>query len=181
MAAHMYDQRHPWSALAGSWRKPSSVLLGRNPRAALIRIAVIVVVAIVTFRLVLLPVRLQGISMLPTYSSGAIYFANRLVFWLREPARGDVVAIRMAGPSVLYVKRIVGLPRERIEIVQGVVLVGGEPLVEPNVVHRAPWNLPAFTVGDDEYFVVGDNRGMAMENHDFGRARRARIIGKLLF
>jgi signal peptidase I len=158
-----------------------NLLLGRNPRAALTRAAAIIVVAIVTFRLVLLPMRLQGISMQPTYSSGAINFANRLVFWLREPARGDVVAIRMAGPSVLYVKRIVGLPRERIEIVQGVVLVDGEALIEPNVVYRAGWNLPAFTVGEDEYFVVGDNRGMAMENHDFGRAKRARIVGKLLF
>lgn len=159
----------------------TNLFFGRRPRAALIRGAVMIVAAIVVFGFVLLPVRLRGISMQPTYNDGAINFANRLFFWLREPERGDVVAIRMAGLSVLYVKRIVGLPRERIEIVQGAVVVNGEPLIERNVVYRARWNLAAFTLGDDEYFVVGDNRGMAIENHDFGRAKRARIVGKLLF
>ena len=157
------------------------LLFGSNPRATLIRAAAIVAAAFVLFRYALLPVRLQGISMLPTYSEGAINFANRLSLWLREPARGDVVAIRMAGPNLVYVKRIVGLPGERVEIVMGTVLIDGEPLVEPTVVFRAPWNLPPFTVGDDEYFVVGDNRGMAIENHDLGRATRDRVVGRLLF
>src|SRR5260370_27795701 len=113
--------------------------------------------------------------MLPTYEEGALNFANRAVYWWRGPARGDVVAIRRAGPNVLYVKRVVGLPREQIEIVEGVVLIDKEPLVEPSVVFRAPWNMPALTLGGAEYFVIGDNRGMAMENHDFGRATRDRI------
>jgi signal peptidase I len=52
--------------------------------------------------------------MLPTYREGTINFANRAAYWLRDPRRGDAVAIRMAGPGVIYVKRIVGLPRERI-------------------------------------------------------------------
>lgn len=159
----------------------NKLLFGSNPRATLIRAAAIVAAAFVVFRYVLLPVRLQGISMLPTYSEGAINFANRLSLWFREPARGDVVAIRMAGPSLVYVKRIVGLPGERVEIVMGTVLIDGEPLIEPTVVFRAPWSLPPFTVGGDEYFVVGDNRGMAMENHDLGRATRDRIVGPLLF
>ena len=87
----------------------------------------------------------------------------------------------MAGEHVVYVKRIVGLPRERIAIVAGVVLVNDEPLIEPAVVYKAPWNVPAVTLGDDEYFVIGDNRAMAMQNHDFGRASRDRIVGKMLF
>jgi len=156
-------------------------LLGANPRLTLMRATALVIAAVVLFGYVLLPVRLQGVSMLPTYHDGAINFANRLAFWRREPGRGDVVAIRMAGPSVLYVKRIVGLPRERIEIVMGVVMVNDQRLAEPAVVYRAQWNVPAFTLGDDEYFVVGDNRAMAMENHDFGRSKRDRIVGKMLF
>lgn len=158
-----------------------SLLLGPHPRATLIRCAALIVTAVIVFGYVLLPVRLQGISMLPTYHEGAINFANRLVYFWREPARGDVVAIRMAGLSVLYVKRIVGLPGERIEIAVGVVTVNGVPLVEPTVVYKAPWNLPAVTLGEHEYFVIGDNRGMAIENHDFGRASRDRIVGKMLF
>ena len=156
-------------------------ILGRNPRLTLIRASALIVSAIVLFGFVLLPVRLHGISMLPTYNDGRLNFANRAAYWWREPARGDAVAIRMAGEHAVYVKRIVGLPRERIAIIAGVVLVNDEPLVEPAVVYRAPWNVPAFTLGDGEYFLIGDNRAMAAQNHDFGTTTRARVVGKMLF
>ena len=156
-------------------------ILGRNPRLTLIRASALIVSAIVLFGFVLLPVRLHGISMLPTYNDGRLNFANRAAYWWREPARGDAVAIRMAGEHVVYVKRIVGLPRERIAIIAGVVLVNDEPLVEPAVVYKAPWNVPAFTLGDGEYFLIGDNRAMAAQNHDFGTTTRARVVGKMLF
>ena len=156
-------------------------ILGRNPRLTLIRASALIVSAIVLFGFVLLPVRLHGISMLPTYNDGRLNFANRAAYWWREPARGDAVAIRMAGEHVVYVKRIVGLPREHIAIIAGVVLVNDEPLVEPAVVYRAPWNVPAFTLGDGEYFLIGDNRAMAAQNHDFGTTTRARVVGKMLF
>ena len=156
-------------------------ILGRNPRLTLFRAAALIVSAIVLFGFVLLPVRLHGISMLPTYNDGELNFANRAAYWWRAPARGDAVAIRMAGEHVVYVKRIVGLPRERIAIIAGVVLVNDEPLVEPTVVYKAPWDVPAFTLGDGEYFVIGDNRAMAAQNHDFGRTTRARVVGRMLF
>jgi signal peptidase I len=162
-------------------RLVKTILFGSNPRLTAIRAGVLVVTAIVVFGYVLLPVRLTGISMEPTYADGELNFANRLAFSWREPARGDVVAIRMAGPSVLYIKRVIGLPGEQIEIEMGVVKVNGEALLEPTVVRKAAWNLPALTLGPDEYFVIGDNRAMSMRNHDFGRATRDRIIGKLLF
>ena len=150
-------------------------------RAALIRSAVLILSAYVIFGYVLLPIRLQGISMEPTYTDGGIDFANRLAYLFHPPSRGDVVAIRMAGPGVVYVKRIVGLPRERVEIVMGVVNINGAPLIEPTVARKAPWNFPPVTLGSDEYFVVGDNRAMRMEDHDFGRTTRARILGKTLY
>jgi signal peptidase I len=156
-------------------------LVGANPRRTAIRIAILVATATVVFGYILLPVRLVGISMEPTYNDGAFNFANRLAFAWRQPARGDVVAIRMAGPSVLYVKRIVGLPGEQVAIDKGIVTINGEPLAEPTVVHRAPWILAPVTLGRDEYFLIGDNRAMSMRNHDFGTANRNRIIGKLLF
>lgn len=157
------------------------LLFGSNPRRTFIRAAVLIAMAFVLFRYVLIPVRLEGISMLPTYRAGSINFTNRLAYMIGQPARGDVVAIRMAGPSVVYVKRIIGMPGERVEIAAGVVLIDGQPLIEPTVVDRALWFMPAFTVGSDEYFVIGDNRSMAIENHDLGKASRDRILGKMLF
>jgi len=158
-----------------------NLLFGSNPRRTAIRVAVLVAAAGVVFGIILLPVRLSGISMEPTYNDGALNFANRLAFAWREPARGDVVAIRMAGPNLVYVKRIVGLPGERVEITMGTVIINGEPLLEPTVVYKAPWNVAAITLGGDEYFVIGDNRAMSVQNHDFGRTTRDRILGKMLF
>jgi signal peptidase I len=159
----------------------TSILFGSNPRRTARRAAALVVTAAIGFGFVLRPVRLIGISMEPTYRDGQFNFANRLAFAWREPARGDVVAIRMAGPSVLYVKRIVGLPGEIVRIDNGVVTINGDPLTEPAVTRNAAWNLSPVTLGADEYFVVGDNRGMSIDSHDLGRAARDRIIGKLVF
>jgi signal peptidase I len=158
-----------------------SILFGRHPRRTAVRVVVLAATAAVVFGVVLLPVRLSGISMEPTYDDGALNFANRLAFAWRRPARGDVVAIRMAGLRVLYVKRIIGLPGERVEIAMGTVLIDGQPLVEPTVVRRAAWNVPPVKLGLNEYFVVGDNRAMAAHNHDFGRTTRDRIVGTMLF
>ena len=156
-------------------------MINRTSRAALIRAGVLVVSAGVVFGWILVPLRLSGISMQPAYTDGELNFANRAAYWIGEPVRGDVVAIRMAGASAVYVKRIVGMPGERIEIVQGTVTVNGQALMEPSVVHRAPWDLAPVTLGADEFFVAGDNRSMNIGDHDLGRVRRHRIIGRLLF
>jgi len=159
-----------------------SILLGRHPRRALIRAAVLVGVSVVVFGWILIPFRAQGISMQPTYEPGSFHFVNRLAFMRHAPARGDVVGIRLAGPGVMYVKRIVGLPGERVRIEGGQVLVNDASLDEPYVTHRsATWSLPEATLGADEYFVVGDNRGMPIGQHELGKAKRGRIVGKVVF
>ena len=160
------------------WREAA---LGRYPKRTLVRIGVLVVVSIVVFGWVLIPVRTYGDSMLPTYQSGSFHLVNRVPYWIREPARGDVVAVRMAGWRVVYVKRVVGLPGERVAFRDGVLLVDGRPLEEPYVRQREKWNMRDTAIPSGEFFVVGDNRGMRMEEHEFGRVRRDRIAGLLLF
>jgi signal peptidase I len=149
------------------------IAIGRDPRRTLVRIAVLAVLSFIIFGWLLTPVRVRGISMEPTYHDSS--------YKLRAPQRGDVVAIRLAGPGVLYVKRIVALPTERVSIVDGVVEVNGTPLAEPYVQKRSAWNYPEVTVGAREYFVIGDNRSMKMGDHDFGRVDSRRILGLLLF
>ena len=158
------------------------MLVGRNPRRTLVRAAAIVAVSAVVFGWVLLPVRARGVSMEPTIEPGGIHLVNRLAYVFRPPARGDIVAIRLAGRSVVYVKRVVGLPGERVRIDGGVVYADGRALDEPYVRHRRPsWTLPETTLGPDEYFVVGDNRGMPIAQHDLGKVRRVRIVGRILY
>jgi len=157
-----------------------SLIFGRSPKRTFIRAAVLIAIAWLVFGVILLPIRLEGISMLPTYSGG-INFANRFSYRWSEPKRGDAVAVRMAGAGVVFVKRIVGLPGERVAIDVGTVLINGEPLVEPHVLYKTLWNMDEVVLGPDEYFLIGDNRGMPMKNHDFGKAPRDRIIGRMIF
>lgn len=144
------------------------------------RVAVILVLAFVVFGYVLLPVRGEGPSMSPAVEHGDLVFVNRVAYLLWSPGRGDIVAVRLAGPRVVYVKRIVALPRERVRIEDGTVHVNGDPLGEPYVQKRRAWTTGEVTLGDDEYLVIGDNRGMAMGAHAFGKVRRARILGPVV-
>lgn len=157
------------------------VAFGRNPRRTLWRAAALVLASVVIFGYVLLPVRGEGISMVPTFRPGRLSLVNTLAYRWHEPQRGDIVALQMAGRRVLYVKRIIGLPGERVAIVDGTVMINGQGLAEPYVTHRARWRLPEISLDADEYFLVGDNRGMPLAQHELGTARRPRIVGKLLF
>ena len=157
------------------------LLFGAHPGRTAARVFLLVAIALATFTWILIPVRAEGISMLPTYQSGSLKFVNRIAFVRREPRRADIVAIRLAGPKVLYIKRIVGLPGERVAIRDGIVHIDDVPLPEPYVRHRRAWEVPEVTLGPDEYYLIGDNRGMLSRDHDFGRAERSRIVGRVIF
>ncbi len=119
--------------------------------------------------------------MLPTYQSGTLMLVDRVTYFFGRPQRGDVVAIRLAGPRAVYIKRVIALPGERIAFVAGQVEIDGAPLPEPYVRNRRPWDLDEVSLGPREYFVVGDNRGMNAADHDFGRVDSERILGKVRF
>jgi signal peptidase I len=179
-------------------------LIGRKPKFTLIRAAVLAVAAFFVFGFVLLPVRIDGPSMLPTYQNGGFNLINRLAYLRHEPRRGDVVAIRISGreysrgellddlahfrlrfvrlfrPSVMYLKRVVGLPGETIAFSGGQLLVDGRPLDEPYQKFACNWERPPQKLEPDQFFVVGDNRAMPMKDHTFLAPPRARIVGKIM-
>jgi signal peptidase I len=157
------------------------IVFGENPRRTAVRILVLSAVSVITFKWFLVPIRTEGSSMLPTYQADRLNLVNRLAYTMGPPARGDVVAIMMAGPHVLYVKRIIGLPGERVAVAQGQVLINGVALSEPYVRHRRGWDVEEVTLGPREYFVMGDNRGMSVGEHDFGRVDADRILGRIMF
>jgi signal peptidase I len=156
------------------------IAIGRHPRNTLIRILVLVAVCFVVFKFVLLPIRVTGISMLPTYKDRSVNFVNRLAYLRHEPQRGDVVNIRYAGIHLMLMKRIVGLPGETVAFEDGHVLINGRLLDEPYEKSACDWNREPAKLDANEYFVVGDNRTMPMEDHWFGKVLRERIIGKVL-
>ncbi len=186
------------------WKQPrlprwvSIAVMGRNPKVTLVRLAVLVVTCFIVFKFILLHIQVEGISMLPTYADQSRHFVNRFAYLWHGPQRGDVVGIRfsraetntpagihqaanrLAPPHVMLLKRIIGLPGETVAFADGHVLINGEVLDEPYEKGACNWNLPPKQLGPDEYFVVGDNRSMAWEDHTFGRAQRSQIIGKAI-
>jgi signal peptidase I len=157
------------------------MIAGANPRRTFIRAGLLVVTAYVVFGHVLMPVRGVGVSMEPTIEQGDLLFINQLTYRFRSPQRGDIVAVRVAGRSVVYVKRLLGLPGDRVGFIGGVLWRNGEPVDEPYARTRDDWQLDEVTLGADDYFVVGDNRSMPMVQHDFGTATRDRLIGPRSF
>lgn len=155
-------------------------IIGRNPRRTLVRAALLALSCFLISQYVLRPVRVDGISMLPTYRDNGVNFVNRLAYFFHEPQRGDVVGIRLAGEHAMYMKRIVALPGETVAFREGRLWINGQPLEEPYVKLPCDWAQPPQQVGSGEYYVVGDNRSMDFWGHVQGRALRKRIIGKVL-
>jgi signal peptidase I len=170
----------------GGWLRIA--LIGRNPNVTLARAAILVATCVVVFKFVLLPIRVEGVSMLPAYKDKSLNFVNRLAYLRHEPRRGDVVGLRLGGtnalyrtPSVMYMKRIVGLPGETVAFADGHLLINGTALDEPYVNGPCDWNCAPVTVNPNQYFVVGDNRSMPRDYHVFGQAKKEQIVGKVLF
>jgi signal peptidase I len=99
-----------------------AIAIGRRPKRTLVRLGLLIAlggIAALILNFVLLPVRITGPSMEPTYDNGQINFINRLAYLRHEPQRGDVVGIRLSGDRTMYVKRIVGMPGETIHFSHG--------------------------------------------------------------
>ena len=180
------------------------VLIGRRPRYTAVRVVVLAVVAFIVFGYILLPVRIDGPSMLPNYQTGAVNLVNRFAYFRHDPRRGDVVAIRISGteysaaeffqdlkgfridfsrlskPSMVFMKRVVGLPGETIEFSEGRLLVNGRPQSEPYLRFPCRWERSPQKLGPNQFFVVGDNRAMRMMDHTFGAAERNQIVGRVI-
>ncbi|MBN1161587.1 MAG: signal peptidase I [Dehalococcoidales bacterium] len=119
-------------------------------------------------------------SMEPSLSQGQRVVVVKAVYWFGEPQRGDVVVFRAPNDSdEEYIKRIIGLPGDTVEIVQGTVFVNGFRLDEPYVDGRFfTYSLTERTVPEDNYFVLGDNRDVSNDSHRGWFLPRDNIIGK---
>jgi len=143
----------------------------------LIRVSCIALLAYLFFGYLCTPFFIKGQSMEPTYRNGGFNFCWRLSYISSTPKRYDVVAVRFAGSRVMLLKRVVALEGERVEFINGRLLIDGKEMDEPYVVYPCHWNLLSRQVEKDCVYVIGDNRNMPMENHLFGQTSVKRILG----
>ena len=121
----------------------------------------------------------EGSSMEPNLHDGQRLLINKIAY--SNPQRGDVIIFpppHVANPEKDFIKRIIGLPGELIEIKDGVVYINDSPLDEPYIVDNAGIDLPLTVVPDGEYFVLGDNRGNSSDSRGGWTVPREDIVGK---
>lgn len=153
------------------------VVFGRNPRRTLIRLFLIVLVMVALFKFLVVPIQVSGVSMEPTYINGKVNLVNQLAYVWKKPRRGDVVAIRMPAERDMLLKRIVGLPGERVALIRGSVYINGRRLDEPYVRLKGGFFHREVTIEEDHYFVIGDNRNLSV----FLQVPSWNILGKVIF
>lgn len=126
----------------------------------------------------------QGPSMQPTFHDDQFLIVSRVNYLLGDPERGDIVVFHYPGNIAEdYIKRVVGLPGDVVEIRDTQVLVNGEVQSEPYInepcqptrCQDVMWEL-----GPDQYFVMGDNRNRSRDSRDFGPVQREYIVGEVL-
>jgi len=137
---------------------------------------------IVTF--VAQPVRVQGASMQPRIEDNERILVNKFIYRLQSVERGDVVVFYYPrDPSVSYIKRVIGLPGDRVEIRSGNVYVNGKTIEEPYLLpqYRDRYDMPESIIERGHYFVMGDHRSSSMDSRSFGSVPEKYIYGKAAF
>lgn len=133
---------------------------------------------------VIQPTKVDGISMEETLYSDDILLIDRLTYRFAKPNRGDIIVFPYSMDEY-YVKRIIGLPGEAIQIIDGLVYIDGEPLKEPYIANATEDSGVAFEpvlLTQDQYFVMGDNRNHSTDSRSnyIGPIEKSDIIGKVM-
>jgi signal peptidase I len=145
-----------------------------------------VVLAIIVILFLYQPVKVEGTSMMPTLDDQERIFINKFVYRLHfgKIDRGDTVVFWFPGdPTKSYIKRVIAVPGDRIEVDRGAVLVNGQTLVENYVPdeYRDQSSMTSRTVPQEEYFVLGDHRSSSNDSRAWGMVPRRYIYGKAVF
>lgn len=172
---------------------PSPASLTKTPKqenflVEIIRFTLIALVVVVPIRMfVAQPFIVQGASMDPTFATGQYLIVDQLSYYFEEPQRGEVIIFRYPkDPSKFFIKRIIGVPGDTLKIDGNVVTISnaahpdGIVISEPYVREMRPDTVLVETLGDHEYFVMGDNRNASSDSRVWGVLRDNFIIGRAL-
>ncbi|NLI20203.1 MAG: signal peptidase I [Clostridiales bacterium] len=149
-----------------------------------------VVIALLIRTFLFEPIRVDGQSMCDTLQNNEIMFVTKPEYLLGEPQRGDVVICKYPGRTENFVKRLMGVPGDTIEVRDNVVYRNGEALDEPYLTpdrNNDGFSMDPMMLGDDEYFVMGDNRDNSHDSRNYygygkpATLTRSQIIGHVQF
>lgn len=150
-----------------------------------IKFMLITVLIVVPFRIyVAQPFIVNGASMSPTFETGQYLIVDQLTYHFSDPQRGDVVIFKFPqDTSKFFIKRIIGLPGERVTIEEGEVKIL-KPSVEEEIILDEPYikipknSYSETNLSEDEYFVMGDNREHSLDSRIWGPLGKEYIVGR---
>jgi len=147
-------------------------------------VVIAVALALVIIAFVYQPVKVEGTSMAPHLSDQERIFINKFVYQFEPIRRGDIVVFRYPrNPNKSFIKRVVGLPGEVVEIRRGLVYINGQLLREDYlpIAELDPHSFPTTWLPPDHYFVLGDHRRNSNDSRTWGTVQRNFIYGKAVF
>ena len=161
-------------------KEPSSLLRSVGGLAReLIETLALTLVIFLLIRFAVQNFRIEGFSMEPNFHDGQFLIVDKVSYMLHPPERGDVIVFIPPNNTTRdFIKRIIGLPGDQVEVVNGRVLVNGAVLDEPYPLAPASYSAATVTVPAGEYFVLGDNRNNSSDSHSWGPVSVKSIIGK---
>jgi len=122
--------------------------------------------------------RIEGYSMLPSLEEGEYVIIDKLSYYLDDPERGDIIVLQFPNDrSRDFIKRVIGIPGDHIDIGDNQVRINGtlidEPYINAEPAYSGSWDVPA-----DSYFVLGDNRNNSSDSHNWSFLPREDVVGK---
>jgi signal peptidase I len=148
-------------------------------------VGITVLIAVAIFAILRLTVQSYTVvmsSMEPNFQQGECIMVNKVCYRASAPQRGQVIIFDPPFDSPHpYIKRVIGLPGDIVEIKDGKVSINGTPLEEEYIMAPPDYAMPATEVPEDEYFVLGDNRNNSNDSHTGWTVPRDNIIGRAWF
>ncbi len=127
-------------------------------------------------------IRVEGFSMEPTYHNNNYIVVSKMTYKFKEVSRGDVIIFEYPiAPEEDFIKRVIGLPGDTVEVANGNVILNGNILVEDYIVAAPVREYPSFTVPDGTLFVMGDNRNNSSDSRTWGPLPIENVIGRTIF
>ncbi len=148
----------------------------------LVETIVLTVLIFLGIRLVIQNFKIEGSSMEPTLHSGQFLLVNKLAYrGSGEPQRGDIIVFKSWTPDKDFIKRVIGMPGDTVEIRDSSVWINGERLEESYLDQATTGPDQVTHLGEDQYFVMGDNRNNSSDSRSHGALQGDQIIGKAWF
>jgi signal peptidase I len=167
---------HPEEKITEPEKKPSNSI--RRFLLELLETVVLAVILYFGIDAVIARVRVENISMEPTLVPGEFLMVNKLAYKFGLPKYGDIIVFHY-DPTEDFIKRVIGLPGDTVEVKGGVVYVNNQAFTEPYINeppdYTGTWSVPA-----DSLFVLGDNRRNSSDSHVWGFGAMKEVIGKAI-